>query len=82
MLEKPDKNISEIEILPGNERKRILEEFNHPLMEYPAKTAADLFAEQAARLPDQNACFDKGNYLTFDELDNQADVLAEIIKEL
>ncbi|MCK4760987.1 MAG: hypothetical protein KAW12_02235, partial [Candidatus Aminicenantes bacterium] len=82
VLKNPNKNISGLEILPGNERKRILEEFNHPLMEYPAKTVVDLFAEQAARLPDQNACFDKGNYLTFDELDNQADVLAKIIKEL
>jgi non-ribosomal peptide synthetase component F len=81
-LKEPGKKISEIEIISGDEKNRVCEEFNHDLDDYPVKTVADLFEEQAAKTPEQNACFDNGEYMTYENLNNRANVLANIIKEL
>ena len=51
VIENPEIKISEIEILPAEEKKQILETFNHPADEYPGKSTADLLQEQVDRTP-------------------------------
>ena len=74
--------IAKIEIITGDELKQVYEVFNHPLVEYEQKNVMELFTDQVNKNPHSIACFDRGNYLTYEELDNRAEVLAEIIKEI
>ncbi len=82
VLEDTQKKIAEIEITPGHEIRQLLEVFNHPAVDYPTKTVMDLFTGQVDKAPHCIAGFYEGNYLTYEELNNRADVLAKIIKEI
>jgi non-ribosomal peptide synthetase component F len=79
---KPDGKIADIEIVTPGEKLQIFEEFNHEPDEYPQKTIMEMFNEQIEANPDNNASFDKDNYLTYKALNDRANVLAKIIKEL
>ncbi len=52
ILENPEKQIGEINILPEQEKRRVLYEFNDTAAEYPKdKTIMELFEEQVERMP-------------------------------
>ncbi|HLP45552.1 MAG TPA: amino acid adenylation domain-containing protein, partial [Candidatus Kapabacteria bacterium] len=56
VLDNPDVKVSEIDILPVEEKKKILFAFNSTGAEYPwDKTIDRMFAEQAEKMPDQMA---------------------------
>jgi amino acid adenylation domain-containing protein/non-ribosomal peptide synthase protein (TIGR01720 family) len=56
ILENPGQKISGIEILPGEEKNRLLFEFNQTDADYPKdKTLHELFREQVQRTPDHIA---------------------------
>jgi amino acid adenylation domain-containing protein len=56
VLESPEKKIYQIDIIPGEEKNRLLVEFNDSETEYPKdKTIHRLFEEQVERTPDQIA---------------------------
>ncbi|MCU0288434.1 MAG: amino acid adenylation domain-containing protein, partial [Acidobacteria bacterium] len=56
VLGKPGRKIREIEIIPGEERRRILYDFNKTACEYPqGKTIHSLVAEQAEKIPEAAA---------------------------
>ncbi len=56
ILDAPDIRLEKIEIITNEEKQRLLNEFNHIGVEYPAKTTIhELFKAQAQRVPDHVA---------------------------
>ncbi|HLP59511.1 MAG TPA: amino acid adenylation domain-containing protein, partial [Candidatus Deferrimicrobium sp.] len=82
VLQDTQKKITEIEIAPGHQVRQLFEVFNHPAVDYFPKTVMDLFIEQVAKTPFSIAGFHERKYITYEELNNRADVLAIIIKEI
>ncbi|HLP57610.1 MAG TPA: amino acid adenylation domain-containing protein, partial [Candidatus Deferrimicrobium sp.] len=95
-LEKPGTNIAILSMLSDAEVKRVLYEFNDTETAYPReKTIHRLFAEQAARTPDNIAVFGHGHasttrtkeeeksgiHFTYKELNGQSDRLAGLLTE-
>ncbi|UCH93464.1 MAG: amino acid adenylation domain-containing protein [Candidatus Aminicenantes bacterium] len=60
VLKDSEIKLSQIEIIPGNEKKQILEDFNNTVTLYPKdKTIHELFAEQVEKTPDNIAVIGK-----------------------
>ncbi|MBR5228016.1 MAG: amino acid adenylation domain-containing protein [Clostridia bacterium] len=77
-----DKTIETIEIMPEEEKNKILYEFNNTKMDYPKdKTVIDLFEEQVEKTPDNIAVVFEGKELTYKELNEKANCLAWYLKE-
>jgi amino acid adenylation domain-containing protein len=81
-----DSRLSEIGIVPEEEKSRILYDFNQTQSEYPQeKTIHQLFREQVEKTPDHIAL--KGVYdlhkisVTYSELDRKSDGLACLLRE-
>ncbi|MCK5055305.1 MAG: non-ribosomal peptide synthetase, partial [Candidatus Aminicenantes bacterium] len=71
ICENPDKKLSEIDILSEDEKEQILIVFNDTASPYPrGKTIHELFAEQAARTPDNIALFAPGSKPGYGETNN------------
>ncbi|MDQ1352812.1 MAG: hypothetical protein QG657_3118, partial [Acidobacteriota bacterium] len=82
-----NQRICDLEILPEEEKKRILFEFNDIEAEYPKnKTIHQLFTEQAERIPDNIALVGAGSQtcpicITYNQLNNQSGWLAGLLIE-
>jgi amino acid adenylation domain-containing protein len=82
LVKDPGLKISEIEIIPDQEKNRILVEFNDTVVDFPpGKTLPGLFAEQAGRTPDHAALAFEDKLLTYHYLDSCAGLWAEKIKK-
>ncbi|MDQ1349923.1 MAG: hypothetical protein QG657_224, partial [Acidobacteriota bacterium] len=89
VVEEPEQEICEIEIIPEEERQRILYDFNNTVHEYPEnKTIQGLFEEQASKTPDHIAVVGAGSQtcpititLSYNELNDQSDRLAGLLIE-
>ncbi len=90
ILETPGKKISEIEIIPGEEKRKILYDFNCSAVPYPwNKTIHQRFEEQAEKRSTNTAVikvfchvpFDQV-HLTYSELNNKANRLARLLRNL
>ncbi|MCP5053031.1 MAG: amino acid adenylation domain-containing protein, partial [bacterium] len=82
VIEAPHTQISQIELLTGEEKKRILVDFNATGTEYPRdKTIHRLFEDQAERTPDYVAVVTNGQCLCYGELNKQAIRLASLLIE-
>jgi amino acid adenylation domain-containing protein len=78
----PDAQLGDIDILPNQERQRILEEFsNGPTMPPPAETVIDRFARQAARNPDRTAVVFNQRRLSYRDLSEASASLVNRIRE-
>lgn len=78
--ENPDLMLSEISILKDEDRKLILEDFNNTAEEYPKdKTIYELFEEQVQKTPDNTAVVYKDEALSYKELDEKANCLANTL---
>lgn len=76
----PNMLISQIDIVTPYEKKQILFDFNNTKTQYPKdKTVAELFEEQVRLSPSKNAVFFEGNYMTYKELNEKANQLANIL---
>ncbi|MCP4146977.1 MAG: AMP-binding protein, partial [bacterium] len=76
-LEKPEQKILQVEVIPGEEKRRILFDFNEKASGYPThKTIHGLFEEQVAKTPDNTCVVDAGRSVTFRELNEIANRLA------
>lgn len=76
-----DVNVEKINIMSEDEERKILYEFNNTLAEYPKdKAVIQIFEERVEKTPDQIAVFDNGNKITYKELNDKANELAEKIK--
>jgi non-ribosomal peptide synthetase component F len=76
------KTISGIEIISGEEKKRVLEDFNNTAVNDPLeKTIHELFRQQVEKNPGKTAVLFEGKYLTYGELNRRADRLAVLLRE-
>ncbi|HEU0077325.1 MAG TPA: amino acid adenylation domain-containing protein, partial [Longimicrobiaceae bacterium] len=79
---RPDRRLSEVEILGDAERRRVLEEWNAGGVRRVAngRPVHELFAAQAARTPDAVAVRSGAATLTYAELDARSDRLAAALR--
>ena len=78
----PDQTIAQLELLSEVRRNELVVEYNSTAREYPKdKTIADLFAEQVERTPAHIAIEFQNESLTYRELDNRANQLANWLRK-
>jgi amino acid adenylation domain-containing protein len=79
----PDTASRAVDVLPADERRRVLEEWNDTTVAFPRDQCIhDLFEAQAARTPQAVAVAYKDSQLTYGELNAQANRLAHHLREL
>lgn len=79
----PEAKVSELEILNQGDRHQLLVEFNQNQADYPLdKCIHELFAEQAAKTPDNIAVVFEDKQLTYAELNSRANQLAHYLQNL
>ena len=77
IVSSPDAKLEDLDILPGEERRRILEEFSEgPAMPAPIQTVIDLFAAQALRNPARTAVVFEQRSLSYADLSTASARLA------
>ncbi|NIM15274.1 MAG: amino acid adenylation domain-containing protein, partial [Candidatus Aminicenantes bacterium] len=82
VVKNPGIDIKEIRILPEDEKRRILEEFNDTSVEFPDdKTIHDLFLEQMEKTPGNIALVFEDQQISYGELNRKANQLAHLLKE-
>ncbi|WP_432408907.1 amino acid adenylation domain-containing protein [Wukongibacter sp. M2B1] len=78
VMENSEKNVSEIEIVTKEEKKRILYDFNDTKIEYAEnRTIKDLVEEQVEKTPDRIAVVFEDTQLTYRELNSKSNELAD-----
>jgi amino acid adenylation domain-containing protein len=81
-VRKPETRIGDFEILTKAERERLLVEWNDTAAEYRGdRCLHELFAEQAARTPDEIAVVFETGQLTYGELNERANQLAHYLQQ-
>lgn len=79
----PDRRVSELELLNGLERHRLIAKWNATEADYPAeKCVAELFVEQMGRTPHAVAVVQDGHELTYRELNARSNCLAHHLRGL
>ena len=78
----PDRRIGELAILAGEERRRLLVEWNATARAVPSGTLPSLFAEQVARTPSAVAVVFEDRRLSYRELDERSSRLAHHLRGL
>ena len=81
VVARPSDRIEALEILPDEERHRLLLEWNETRADVPHNTFHDLFETQVARSPDAVAATYEDQQLTYRELNTRADRLACCLKK-
>jgi amino acid adenylation domain-containing protein len=82
VINRPGDKIEEIEILPPQERERILKDFNCTDTDYPRdKTIQQLFAAQVRRTPEYPAVVCEGKRLSYIRLNQRANRLARLLRK-
>jgi len=81
--ENKDILIKDIEVICESEKEQILVEFNDTAREYPkGKTVVQLFEERTLRTLDKTAIVYKGENLTYQELNEKANILAHKLRSM
>ncbi|MEV7511705.1 amino acid adenylation domain-containing protein [Streptomyces sp. NPDC091201] len=75
----PDAPVDTLDALTPAERRRVLSEWNDTSADLPATTLTAQLAQQAARTPDSTAVVFEGESLTYRELEERADRLADVL---
>ncbi|MEW5931565.1 MAG: amino acid adenylation domain-containing protein, partial [Gemmatimonadota bacterium] len=77
----PGQRLSQLSLLRGAERERVLEAWNATAADFPRHACIhDLFAAQAARTPAAAAVRFEGRSLSYAELEGQANRLAHLLR--
>lgn len=80
-LKQPDRSVGQLDILTDVERQKLLVDWQHTAAPYASdRCVHELFEAQAARTPDAVAIVFKGASLTYRELDQRANGMAEILR--
>ncbi|MGW5053661.1 non-ribosomal peptide synthase/polyketide synthase [Actinokineospora sp. NPDC004072] len=74
-----DRRVADLPALSAADRERVLVTWNGDAEPVPGPTIPELFAAQAARTPDAVALTDRGEHLTYAELDARANRLAALL---
>ena len=81
IVARPDKPLSELDLITEAERKKLLIEYNDTRRHYPRDAGVhQLFEAQAERTPDAVAVEDGGERLTYRELNERANQLARYLR--
>ncbi|MEU2509984.1 amino acid adenylation domain-containing protein [Streptomyces sp. NPDC007863] len=75
----PERPLSQLEILTGEERRLVLEGFNGLPREVEEESFPALFARRLAERPDAVAVVDRARSVTYAQLDARADRLARLL---
>ncbi|MBM7055887.1 non-ribosomal peptide synthase/polyketide synthase [Streptomyces sp. RHZ10] len=81
VTEAPDTRIGSVDVLTGQERHRVLTEWNDTHRDVPPATLPELFQAQAARTPGRPAVGHAGHELDYAELERRANRLAHLLIE-
>jgi amino acid adenylation domain-containing protein len=82
VVESPDKKISEIDMVPEEEKRKLVMDFNDTAVEYPGdKTIYRLFEDQVDRIPNHVALVFKDAAVTFRHFDERANQLANYLRQ-
>jgi amino acid adenylation domain-containing protein len=77
-----EQRLSALPLLSEPERHRLLVEWNETAAPYPSRCFHELFAQQAARVPEAVAVVAGDGQLTYGELDRRANQLAHYLQAL
>ena len=78
-----DINISDIDVLNDSDKRKVLEEYNSNVRDYPiAQTINDLFEQQVDKTPNNIAVVHEKTKLTYQELNEKANQLAVMLRNL
>ncbi|TVL91461.1 MupA/Atu3671 family FMN-dependent luciferase-like monooxygenase [Streptomyces sp. SAJ15] len=80
-LAAPDTPVSRLELLGGEERRRMVADWNDTALDVPAATVHELVERQAAATPDRPAVVQGDGGLSYAELDAEAERLAGLLRE-
>ena len=82
IAQNPCLEIENYEIITGEEKHRVLFDFNNTRVEYPLdRTVVDLFEEQVKKKPDNIAVVCESESITYRELNEKANRLAQSLRE-
>ncbi|MCK6076527.1 non-ribosomal peptide synthetase [Paenibacillus silvae] len=82
MLNRPDLEISQVEMLSAAQRNKLLFDFNDTRVDYPQhQSMHQLFEEQVERTPDHPAVIFENRLLTYRELNQQSNRLARTLQD-
>jgi len=82
IADNPEQRISQLPLLSGSERHRLVVEWNDTETDYPtAKCIHELFETQAERTPDAIALVRNEQQLTYRELNSRSNQLAHCLKK-
>ncbi|MXQ65540.1 amino acid adenylation domain-containing protein [Actinomadura rayongensis] len=81
VTEDPDRRLGAVDVLDADERRQVLDDWNATAEPVQGRTFPDLFAEQAARTPDEIALLDDDVQWTYAELNAAANRLARHLIE-
>ncbi|MFJ4816067.1 amino acid adenylation domain-containing protein [Streptomyces sp. NPDC088801] len=79
VLARPDRPVTEIDLLTAGERRRVLTEWNDTAVELPADNLPEAFQRQVARTPDAEAVLTDDVTLSYAELNTRANRLAHLM---
>jgi amino acid adenylation domain-containing protein len=83
IYEKQCEQISELSVVPEEEKKKLIIEFNDTKVDYPLdKCLHEFFEAQVERTPDAVAAVFKGERLTYHELNKRTNQLAHRLRKL
>jgi len=82
IIDNPEKEISRVEIISGEEKRRILFDFNDTQSDYPSeKTIPTLFETQVERNVNKIAVLYEDEQLSYHELNRRATQLGRLLRE-
>ncbi|WP_460444037.1 amino acid adenylation domain-containing protein [Amycolatopsis cihanbeyliensis] len=76
----PERRLGEVEVLTGDERRLVLEEFNDTGQRVEEASLPALFRGQVARLPDAVAIVDGARSVSYRELNARANRIARLLR--
>ncbi|WP_447040837.1 non-ribosomal peptide synthase/polyketide synthase [Streptomyces sp. DSM 118878] len=79
LIRDPERSVSDLDVLSGEESRRVVVEWNATGAVVPSVSLADLFVEQVGRTPDAVALVFEGVSLSYAELDARACGVAELL---
>ncbi|MCP5099596.1 MAG: amino acid adenylation domain-containing protein [Chloroflexi bacterium] len=78
----PQTTLSALPLLPPAQEKWLMHEVNKTAADYPQRPLHTLFTEQAARTPGETAVIAENSQLTYQQLDQQANQIANRLIQL
>ncbi|HVI70856.1 MAG TPA: condensation domain-containing protein, partial [Pyrinomonadaceae bacterium] len=83
IVAEPQQRVSRLPLVTAAERKQIVVDFNHEIVDYRTdQLVPQLFEEQVRRTPDALAVVHEGQQLTYADLNKRANQLARHLREM